>query len=224
MSWKGDAQVKAALGAALLLALALGGCGSSGTGGSGGLGNLFAGSSAESTDGAEDTLAEIASNDTPCPDIEIRSGASTLMVSAKPGEGEPNPLDVRYQATFVRMARECHVNAGMLNIKVGIVGRVVTGPAGIPGTVNVPLRIAVVEDAIEPKTLVSRFATIPVTISKPVDRVTFTHIDSGISFPAPNPIARVDSYVIYVGFDPLGAQEQKQKRPGRRQRSAGARG
>jgi hypothetical protein len=216
--------VRTSLGAVILLGLALGGCGSSGTSGSGGLGNLFGSSAAESpgdTAAGASSLVAAAANDTPCPDIEVRSGASTLMVSNNPGAGEPNPLDVRYQGTFVRLARECHVNAGMLNIKVGVEGRVVTGPAGVPGTVNVPLRIAVVQDAIEQKTLVSHFATIPVTVSNAVDRVTFTHIDSEISFPAPKPIERVDTYVIYVGFDPLGAQQPR--KPARGQRAPRAR-
>jgi hypothetical protein len=204
------------------LGLALGGCGgSSGSGGLGGtniLGSFSSPAAGNKAAGPGSELAAVAANDTPCPDIEIRSGASTLMISNTPSEGEPGPLDVRYQGTFVRMARECHLNAGLLTIKVGIEGRVVTGPAGVPGTVNVPLRIAVVEDGIQQKTVVSRFATVPVTVNSAVDNVAFTHIDAEVAFPAPNPISRVDSYVIYVGFDPLGAQEQK--KPTRKRRAA----
>ena len=42
----------------------------------------------------------------------MRTGAATLMIGSKPGEGEPSPLDVRYQGSIVRTARECHLNAG----------------------------------------------------------------------------------------------------------------
>ena len=76
----------------------------------------------------------------------MRTGAATLMIGSKPGEGEPSALDLRYQGTIIRTARECHVNAGVMTMKVGIEGRVITGPAGGPGTVDVPLRIAVVQE------------------------------------------------------------------------------
>jgi len=52
-----------------------------------------------------------------------------------------------------------------------------------------------------------------VTITNAVDRATFTHIDPEISFPMPQPAANIDSYVVYVGFDPLGAQQEKKKPP-----------
>jgi hypothetical protein len=42
-----------------------------------------------------------------------------------------------------------------------------------------------------------------------VDRVPFVHIDSDIVFPLPQPLAAIDAYVVYVGFDPAGAQEKK---------------
>ncbi len=78
----------------------------------------------------------------------MRTGAATLMIGSKPGEGEPNALDVRYQGSIIRTARECHINAGMMTMKVGIEGRIITGPAGGPGTVDVPLRVAVVQEGV----------------------------------------------------------------------------
>ena len=90
----------------------------------------------------------------------MRTGAATLMIGSKPGAGEPSALDLRYQGTIVRTARECRVSAGIMTMKVGIEGRVITGPAGGPGTVDVPLRIAVVQEGINPKTIVSKFVHI----------------------------------------------------------------
>ncbi len=220
MRGDGSGKLRALPGVTVLLglALALGACGSSGGLGSTDiLGSFSAGDAGEKRAGANGELARIAGNDTPCPDMQIRSGASTLIVSSKPGEGTPSPLDVRYQGTIVRLARECRLNAGLLTIKVGIEGRIVTGPAGVPGTVNVPLRIAVVEDAVRPKTIVSRLANIPVTVNSAVDSVTFTHVDPDVAFPAPNPLSQVDLYVIYVGFDPMAGQQQKA--PTRRRRT-----
>jgi hypothetical protein len=133
------------------------------------------------------------------------------MIGSKPGEGEPSALDLRYQGTIVRTARECRVSAGVMTMKVGIEGRVITGPAGGPGTVDIPLRIAVVQEGINPKTITSKFARIQVGIAGEVDRVPFTHVDPDVSFPMPTRAADIDSYVVYVGFDPVGAQQDKKK-------------
>ena len=63
-----------------------------------------------------------------------------------------------------------------MTMKVGIEGRVITGPAGGPGTVDVPLRIAVVQDGLNPKTIASNFGKEMVTPDGGRSR-TFTHID-----------------------------------------------
>lgn len=206
------------------LALALAACG----GGSGSSGGLFSGSAldlfstsskATKTDTASgDDAASL--TDIECPELRVRPGAATLMIGSKPGESEPAALDVRYQGTIVRMARECKVNAGMMTMKVGIEGRVITGPAGGPGTVDVPLRIAVVQEGVTPKPVMSKFVREQVTIGGTVDRVTFTHIDPDVTFPLPQPLGLIDAYVVYVGFDPLGAKPEPKRPPARRKPAA----
>jgi hypothetical protein len=190
------------------LALGLAGCGSTNVFSTSAL-DLFS-TSSKATSGDAGVIAD-RNADVECPGIEIRSGAATMMIGSKPGEGEPSALDLRYQVTIIRTARECSVTAGVMTMKVGIEGRVITGPAGGPGTVDVPLRLAIVQEGVNPKTILSKFARVPVTIASAVDRVTFTHIDPEISFPMPQPAALIDSYVVYVGFDPLGAQQEKRK-------------
>ena len=188
------------------LSLVLAGCGSS---------NLLSGSSLDffntspkASAGEGDAANEA---NVECPEIRVRTGAATLMIGNRPNDGEPTALDLRYQVTIIRTARECRVTAGVMTMKVGVEGRVITGPAGGPGTVDVPLRLAVVQEGINPKTILSKFAREQVTIDGGVDRTTFTHIDPEISFPMPQPAALIDSYVVYVGFDPLGAQQDKKK-------------
>ena len=85
--------------------------------------------------------------------MSVRTGAATLMIGSKSGGEEPTALDLRYQVTIVRTARECHVNSGIMTMKVGVEGRVITGPAGGAGTVNVPIRLAVVQEGVNPKTI-----------------------------------------------------------------------
>ena len=123
---------------------------------------------------------------------------------------------MRYQGSIIRTARECHVNAGIMTMKVGIEGRVITGPAGGPGTVDVPLRIAVVQEGVNPKAVVSKFGHETVTVNTSIDRVTFTHVEPDIAFPLPQPLGLIDAYVVYVGFDPVGAQPEKKKPPAKR--------
>lgn len=219
---RGDCKGRSAagLGAAALLGLALAGCGSVGNPLSGSALDLFNSSSKATVTGSTGAGAAAAPVDTDveCPDVELRTGAATLIIGKNPKEAEPTPLDVRYQGTIIRTARECHVAAGTMTIKVGIEGRIITGPAGAPGNVDVPLRIAVVQDGVNPKTVVSKFARETVTVNHAIDRVTFTHIDPDITFPLPQALADIGSYVIYVGFDPLGAQPPK-KPPAKHKRT-----
>src|SRR5580698_9706987 len=87
-----------------------------------------------------------------CPLINIRSGASTLTIGATSSSaGDANSTNngamaVRYQGTFVRAARECALVGGNVVMKIGVEGRIIIGPSGGPGQVDVPLRIAVVEE------------------------------------------------------------------------------
>ena len=190
------------------LSLLLAGCGST---------NLFSTSaldlfktSSKATTGDTNTGSG-AVTDVECPGIAVRSGAATLMIGNKPGEAEPAAMDLRYQGTLIRTARECQVNSGVMTMKVGIEGRVITGPAGGPGTIDLPLRIAVVQEGVPPKTIISKFARVQVVVENAVDRVPFTHVDSDIAFPMPQPAGNIDAYVIYVGFDPTGAPQEKKK-------------
>jgi len=213
---QGSAHRVAGTLAFIAMAMALGSCGSTDLLKSSPL-DLFSSSSKATNDTPPATgTADISADDITCPDVQVRTGTSTLIIGSKPGEGEPAALDVRYQGSIIRTARECHVNAGVMTMKVGIEGRVITGPAGVPGTVDVPLRIAVVEEGVNPKTLVSKFGRETVTVNNTFDRVTYTHVEPDITFPLPQPLSLIDRYVVYVGFDPLSAQPEKKKPSARR--------
>lgn len=208
---KSALQRGSAAAGVLGIVLLLSGCGSTSSllGGSGL--DLFGSSKVKTEGAAAGTEANASASDVECPSVEVRTGAATLMIGNSPQGGEPSPLDLRYQGTIVRTARECAVNSGMMTMKVGIEGRVITGPAGAPGQLDVPLRIAVVQEGVQPRAVVSKLARIPVTISQSIDRVTFTHIEQDITFPMPPRIADIDSYVVYIGFDPNAPQPQQKK-------------
>jgi hypothetical protein len=138
-----------------------------------------------------------------CPGLEIREGASTLTVGPR---GENATMSVKYQGTFVRIARECAVAGGNMVMKIGVQGRVIIGPAGGPGQIDVPVRLAVIQERPGGSVpIFTKLVRIPVTIPAQGD-ATFSHVEDGVSFPVPSPVAALDDYVAYVGFDPLAAQ------------------
>jgi hypothetical protein len=143
-----------------------------------------------------------AAPDAECPYIQIREGASTLTIST----GGDSAMSLKYQGTFVRAARQCAVVAGQMVMKVGVQGRIILGPQGGPGQVNVPLRIAVVDDKPSSmKTILTRLIIIPVTVGSADDNPTFTHVEDNLTFPLPSSSDLAD-YIVYIGFDPLAAE------------------
>ena len=151
-----------------------------------------------------------------CPDVTVRAGAGTLLLGSKGSVGEVTAMDLRYQGTLVKFARECKTAAGLLPMKIGIEGRVIPGPAGGPGQVDVPVRLAVVQEGPSPKTVLSKLVRIPVTVTAENPTVDFTHVDSDVAFPMPRPVTALESYIVYVGFD-ASAMTQRPA-PSRRKR------
>jgi hypothetical protein len=150
------------------------------------------------------------SDDFDCPRIDIRAGASTLLLNASTTDA--NALSLRYQGTFVQAARECRVQAPNVNIKLGVQGRVILGPAGAPGEFTVPLRYALVQETIgSSKVMWSKLYLVPVTIPADQPSANFTHISEDLTLPIPGADI-LDSLVLYIGFDPIGAEEEKKRR------------
>jgi hypothetical protein len=145
-----------------------------------------------------------------CPDVSVRQGASTLTASGDAADASATNL--RYQVTIGTTARECKYNAGIVSIKVGMQGRVILGPQGTPGPVDVPVRYAVVQEGIDPQTITTKLDHVSVTVPPDDTNMLFSHVTEGLEFPMPKGSA-IDSYVIYIGFDPVGAREIERKKP-----------
>jgi hypothetical protein len=167
--------------------------------------NLFGSSRQASTESS----GVVTSDDIDCPNVDIRPGSSTLAIAGRGAESAA--MDLRYQATIGRTARECALLGATITIKVGVQGRVVIGPNGGPGQVDIPLRYALVHEGPEPKTILTKLHRFPVTIGQGQTGVGFTHIEEDLTIPVPDPIA-LQSYVVYVGFDPA-VPKQAEKKP-----------
>ena len=151
--------------------------------------------------------------DVECPFIDIRQGASTLTLPPPPPDGSNEAMTLKYQGSFVRAARECSVVNGQIVMKVGIQGRVIVGPAGGPGHVDVPLRMAVVDaPSSGTKVVATKFVQIPVDIPND-DGANFSYIEEGLTFPLPTPSSELGNYVVYIGFDQFAAQNAPKPEP-----------
>jgi hypothetical protein len=169
-----------------------------------GITSFFTGSSAKAPQGVAGATSEFY-----CPPVQVREGASTLTI-APPGNN--STMSVQYQASFIREGRQCAVAGGDMVMKVGVQGRVLVGPAGGPGEVDVPLRIAVVNETPSGTTpIATKFIRMPVVVASKDDSPLFTHIEDAMSFPMPSS-ATLYTYKVYVGFDPLTAAMQDKEK------------
>lgn len=140
-----------------------------------------------------------------CPKTVIRAGTETYRTFANGvKKDDPDALNsLEFQATVSDTVRECNYSVNNLNIRVGIRGRVINGPTGATGTINVPIRVAAVTTVRE--VLYSQLHQVSVTIPEGSTRALFSFVDSNINIPVPEK----PNVVIYVGFDegpPEGAQ------------------
>lgn len=170
--------------------------------------SLFGGKSEEApAEGAPPPAAE-APSDLTCPPVSIRAGASTYQVGA-PGK-QPVGNDLRFQATITRTARDCTYNSGEITARIGIQGRVIAGPAGAPASVEIPLRVAVVQAGVQEKTIATKAYRTSVSMSED-GSVPFTLVAEDLMYPAPSGAAG-DSYIFYIGFDPQALKAEPKPR------------
>lgn len=146
-----------------------------------------------------------------CPSVTIRPGAATYAVGVQGREAVGN--DLRYQATIVRTARDCNLTNGQVTARIGIMGRVIVGPGGAPDTVEVPIRIAVVQSGIGEKTIFTKAYRTSVAMTG--DNVPFSMVAEDVVYPVPTGNAG-DNYVFYIGFDPQALRPEPRARGHRR--------
>lgn len=150
-----------------------------------------------------------------CPGVDVRAGASTMNIAMKSDQATAG--DLRYQLSFGQTARECRVQDGKLIIKVGVQGRAILGPFGTPGSVDIPLRYAVVREGPEPRTIVTKFKRTNAAIAPGQTQAQFVDVEDGLAFALPS-ASELEAYVIYVGFDEIG--EKNEKKPARAPRKS----
>jgi len=172
---------------------------------------LFGGGSADKPATGEPAEAT-GDADLTCPPVTVRAGASTFKVGAPGKEAAGN--DLRYQATITKIARECAINGGEITARIGVQGRVIAGPAGAPPSVQVPVRVAVVQAGIGEKVIATKAYQTSVAMTEDAS-VPFALVIEDLVYPAPVGAAG-DSYVFYVGFDPQALKPEPKAKPSRK--------
>ncbi|ODN71398.1 hypothetical protein [Methylobrevis pamukkalensis] len=130
-----------------------------------------------------------------CPQVGVRDGTQVYTLHARGMEADP--AGVRYQANINKTARECRTDAsGATTIKVGLAGRLIVGPKGDAGTVNLPLRVAVVRNGNE--VLFSQIFPVAAGVSGGAGNSLWTKVVDGIVVPAEKTSGNIE---IMVGFD-----------------------
>lgn len=164
---------------------------------------LFGSKSQEASTTSSPSTQATENSDLSCPSVTIRYGASTLSVGlpGKPASGS----DLRYQGSITRTARDCNLQGGQITARIGIMGRIISGPAGAPPTVDVPMRVALVQEGAPEKVIVTKaFRT---TVAMEGENTEFSLVAEDVTYPVPTEAAN-EKYVFYVGFDPAALKPE----------------
>ncbi len=128
-----------------------------------------------------------------CPPVSLREGTAYFTQYAKGGDGDPTK--VINQATITETTRQCRMVGTDIVMTVQASGRVLAGPAGGPGTVQLPLRVVVRDTE---NTVYSELTKTPVELPAADPTAQFLFTNSTVTFPA----ALARSVKVWVGFDP----------------------
>jgi hypothetical protein len=175
--------------------------------------SLFGGKSDEPPPQAPAVSSEPQAEDN-CPPVSIRAGASTYAVGAQGKAAVGN--DLRYQASIAKTARDCTKANGEITARIGIQGRVIAGPAGAPASVEIPLRVAVVQGGVTEKVIATKAYRTTVEMSED-GSVPFTMVIDDLVYPAPAG-AVADSYIFYLGFDPQALAPEPKAKPSKKKK------
>ena len=143
-----------------------------------------------------------------CPTVEIRDGTEFMPVF-KPGK-QGDPSQIMFQASVQRVARDCEMEGEALRVRIGVAGRVLSGPTGATGASTVPVRIAVV---IGDRVVHSKLHQAAVDVQAPDYSALWSVVDDSVVLS----VADSKEATIFAGLDgkgdPKGAKDKPKKKP-----------
>ncbi|MCP9231602.1 hypothetical protein NMG46_15265 [Mesorhizobium sp. LMG 17147] len=153
-----------------------------------------------------------------CPKVTLRDGTAFFNTYAKSGPKPKKKTDVPaeeaaqpatdaagvdqpddsakiiYQASITDVTRDCSRANGSLSMKIAVAGKVVPGPMFTPGTITMPIRIAVMHGT---EVLYSQLHSYQVQVTDPSSATQFVFTDSNVVVPEPT----AKDYQAYAGYD-----------------------
>lgn len=134
-----------------------------------------------------------------CPQVQVRDGTQMMPVYERGRQGDPAGL--RFQATVGKFSRDCRTSEIGTTVRVGVAGRLLAGPSGATGRVDLPVRVVLVRNGDE--VLYSKLHLIPAEIAPGTAATNWAKVVDDVVIPLGTGQSR---YVIYVGFDESGAK------------------
>ena len=127
-----------------------------------------------------------------CPKVTLRDGTAYFSTYAKGGQDDASKMV--YQASIADVTRDCSRNNGTLTMNVAVAGKVVPGPLAKPGTITMPIRIAVMHGS---QVLYSQLHQYKVQVSDMSAATQFVFNDPNVSVPEPT----AKDYQVFAGYD-----------------------
>lgn len=146
---------------------------------------------------------------------EADAAAAQTGPNGQPVDPNHDPAKIIYQASISDMTRDCTHADGQMSMKIAVAGKVVPGPMFAPGTVTMPIRIAVQHGD---EVLYSQVHLYQVQVTDPSAATQFVFTDANVVVPEPS--AR--DYQAYAGFDENTPAPAAEKSMGKRKKRAPA--
>ncbi|RTL92916.1 MAG: hypothetical protein EKK31_33150 [Hyphomicrobiales bacterium] len=146
---------------------------------------------------------------------EADAAAAQTGPNGQPVDPNHDPAKIIYQASISDMTRDCTHADGQMSMKIAVAGKVVPGPMFAPGTVTMPIRIAVQHGD---EVLYSQVHQYQVQVTDPSAATQFVFTDTNVVVPEPS--AR--DYQAYAGFDENTPAPAAEKSKGKRKKRAPA--
>jgi hypothetical protein len=125
-----------------------------------------------------------------CPRVTLLEGTAYLRTYTSGNDG--NPDEVVHQAVISDVTRTCRYRNGQLFMTVAAAGRVVNGPKGAPGSLNLPVRVAIRAGDNLPYSQLGR-----IDVAMGGGATQFIYRDDQIVLPEPE----IRNLQVIVGFD-----------------------
>ncbi len=127
-----------------------------------------------------------------CPTLTIREGTSVITNYGK--SADKTPANLVYQASVSDQTRSCQPSGDTMTMNVAVAGKIVPGPKFAPGTITVPIRVAVIQGT---DVLYSKLHQQTISATDASAATQFIFNDPNVTFPKP----ASQNIQVFVGFD-----------------------